>query len=72
MIPAELQGHARVNLEKFIGKTDNFQKGDDQRKAHGIYTDLLGFEKDFKSTVPEVRTYLTISVCCINERLKMS
>jgi len=57
VIPADLQSHARVNLEKFIGKAANFQNGDDQRKSQGIYTKLLGFEKDLKSTILGVRTY---------------
>jgi hypothetical protein len=72
MIQADLQGHARANLEKFMGKTANCENGNEQHEVQGIYTKSLGFEKELKSTVPEVRTYLTISVCCINERLKMS
>jgi hypothetical protein len=68
MIQADLQGHARANLEKFMGKTANCENGNEQHEVQGIYTKFLGFEKEHKSTVPEVRTYLTISVCCINER----
>jgi hypothetical protein len=45
-----------------MGKTANFQNGNEKHEAQGIYTKLLGFEKELKSTVPEVRTYLTISV----------
>jgi len=29
MIQADLQGHARANLEKFMGKTANFQNGNE-------------------------------------------
>lgn len=63
MIPTDLQSHARVNLQKFIGKDKHFCNGEDKRLAQKIYTDLLGFEKELKSTVSEeqVRTYLTIS-----------
>ena len=54
MIQADLQGHARANLEKFMGKTANFQNGNEQQEAQSIYTKLLGHEKELKSTVPEV------------------
>jgi hypothetical protein len=55
-----------------MDKTADCENGNEQHEVQGIYTKLLGFEKELKSTVPEVRTYLTITVCCINERLKMS
>jgi hypothetical protein len=61
VIPTDLQSHARVNLQKFIGKEKNFCNGDVQRDAQRIYTKLLGFEKELKSTISGVRTYLTIS-----------
>lgn len=71
MIPADLQDYARVNLTKFIGKIKNFQNEDDQRKAYNNYIDLLGFEKELKSTLVEVCTYLTITMYRINERQEM-
>ena len=55
VLPADLQDHARVNLTKFIGKITNFQNEDDQRKAHKNYIDLLGFEKELKSTLVEFK-----------------
>jgi hypothetical protein len=61
VIPTDLRSHVRVNLQKFIGKDKNFCNGDDQRDALRIYTKLLGFEKELKSTISGVRTYLTIS-----------